>query len=179
MPNGLLNNLIGYWGLDEASGANNATDKHTNGLTLTQYNSPGAATGKIYTNARTFSGSAGSTQHFRRTSETATVTGDVDFTIAAWVYLSSTSVGQVIACKLGSLSEYIMYYDNSVSRFKFGVSVNGSDVYEATASNFGAPSTGTWYLVVGWHDAQNNQLGISINAGTANTVASETEQESI
>ena len=170
MANGLLNNLIGYWGLDEAAGANNATDKHSGGLTLTQYNSPASDTGKVYSTARTANG-ATNNRHFRRTSETATQTGDVDFTLGAWVYPAVTNVSQVVVCKLGDLSEYIMYYDSAVSRWKFGVSVNGSDVYEVTASNFGAPSANAWYSVVGWHDSVNNLLGVSINNGTANTTA--------
>ncbi len=39
------------------------------------------------------------------------------------------------------------------------------------ADNFGVPSTATYYLVHGWHDSINDELGISVNAGIANTTA--------
>ncbi len=65
--------------LNEAAGANNALDLHTNGLTLTQTSSPGSDTGKVYSTARTFDGAF---DYFTRNSETLLQTGDVDFTIA-------------------------------------------------------------------------------------------------
>ena len=78
--NGLLTNLVGYWGLDEAAGANNALDKHSNALTLTQTGSPGSAAGKVYAGSRTFDGSG---QQFSRASATSLQMGDLDFAIAA------------------------------------------------------------------------------------------------
>ena len=39
------------------------------------------------------------------------------------------------------------------------------------ATTFGAVSTGTWMLVVAYHDAASDLLGISVNAGAFDTVA--------
>ena len=94
--NGLLTNLAAYWGLDEAGGANNALDKHTNALTLTQVASPGSASGIVYARARAFDGI---NNYFYRASETLLQSGDIDFAIAAWVFLTSSGVKKSIACK--------------------------------------------------------------------------------
>lgn len=168
VSNGLLNNLIAYWALDEASGANNALDKHSNGLTLTQANSPGSATGKVYSGARTLNGS---NQSFSRTSETLLQTGDVDVTFAAWVYLSSVSINHAIINKYVPYvnEEFVLYYNyNDWYPAPYFTWIFGSGVVRAT--DFGAASANTWYLVIAWHDAANNQLGISVN-GTETTTS--------
>lgn len=170
--NGLLNNLVAYWGLDEAGGANNALDKHSHGLTVAQVASPGSNTGKVYVGARTFDGS---TQYFSRADDIYTSTGDVDFTIAAWVYLSGVTTNQIIVAKTGSTFEYALLYvrdDSSPNnRFGFYVSSNGSTLTTHQANTFGAASANTWYLVIAHHDAANNQIGICVNAGTPDTVS--------
>ena len=171
--NGLLNNLVGYWGLDEAGGANNALDKHSGARTLTHTASPGSNTGKVYAGARTFNGS----QYFTRTSETATQSGDNDLTWAAWVYLETLSANSIIIAKYdtSSAKEFILFYNFSdhatQNRFALIVSSDGSATTSLDATTFGAPSSGTWYFVCAWHDAANNQIGISVNNGTANTAS--------
>lgn len=171
MTNGLLNNLVGYWGLDEASGANNALDKHTGARTLTQVASPGSSTGKVYAGARTFNGS---TQYFNRASETALQGGDNDLTVSAWVYLTSTAADQIIVTKAEGDEEYYLYYQSSSNRFVFAVN-DGAETYtEVLANNFGAVSTSTWYFVSGSHNATSNQISVSVNAGTADTASHST-----
>jgi hypothetical protein len=166
--NGLLNNLIGYWGLDEAAGANNALDKHSNALTLTHAASPGSSTGKVYAGARTLNGS---TQSFSRTSETLLQSGDVDYTLAAWVYLSAVNINHAIVSKYVPYidEEFILYYNyNDWAPAPYFTWIFGGGVVRATS--FGAASANTWYLVVAWHDSVANQLGISVN-GTENTAS--------
>lgn len=178
MPNGLLNSLIAYWGLDESGGANNALDKHSNSLTLTQSGSPGSGTGKVYSGARTFSGSG---QYFQRTSSALLQTGDVDFTVAAWVYLTDTSYNSAIVGKFSggtNSQEWLLYYNyndwtpgNCYTLIACPASGNiGYDI-ACRATTFGAPTVNSWHLVILWHDATNQQLGICIDNGTPDTVA--------
>lgn len=166
--NGLLNALIAYWPGNEASG--NALDLHTNGLTLTG-NSPSipAASGIVYATARNY---GASTFYHYRNDETLVSCGDVDFTLAAWIYLNSlanTSMGKDSGGSGGR--EYMLGYNHAVTRYQWRVSDNGVSWAIVNADNYGAPASGAWHLLVGWHDAANNQIGISIDGGTPNTVA--------
>lgn len=162
--NGLLTNLIAYWPLNEAGGANNALDLHASGLTLTQAASPGSAAGIVYGGARTFNGS---TQYFSRTSESLLQTGNVDFTFAAWVY--RTGAGGVFLGKdegpfIGR--EYYLYVDATVSEFAIfkagptGMSVLGAGV-----------SQGIWNLIFAWHNATNGTVNIQVNNGEVATTS--------
>lgn len=166
--NGLLANLVAYWKLDEDSG--NAIDAHTNGLTLTGNSSeiPGAA-GIVYASARNYSAS---TYYHYRNDEALLSLGDVDCTIAAWVYL--TSLANASIGKDGGESgnrEYVIAYNHSALRFQTLFSPDGSSWGTVSADALGAPSSGVWYLLVAWHDALNNQIGIQINNGTSDTAS--------
>lgn len=166
MTNSLLTNLIGYWGLDEASGANNALDKHTGARTLTQVASPGSSTGKVYAGARTFNGS---TQYFSRASETSLQGGDNDITFAAWVYLTSNSSEKAIVSKNDINQEYFLTYDSGYDRFSFMVNDGAGHATSVLANTFGSPALNTWHFVTAIHDAVNNQIKISVNNGTFDT----------
>lgn len=161
--NGLLNNLIAYWPLNEAAGANDALDLHSNGLTLTQNSSPGSAAGKVYAGARTFDGRA---DYFSRASEALLQTGDVDFTFAAWVYL--TGAGGLVFGKDNNSPdrEYYLYADASVTQFV----VFKTGPAEMPVAGAGVTAN-TWALVFAWHDAGNNLVGIQIDNGTPATAA--------
>src|SRR3990167_1866569 len=104
--------------------------------------------------------------------------GDIDFTIAGWVYLDTTpaSVATMgILGKWASLNlEYNLYVDNTggTIRFKFDVRDTGDTATTtATASTFGTPSTATWYFIVAYHNATTNLIGISVNNGAFDTAA--------
>ncbi len=79
--NGLLNNLIAHWKLDESSG--NRADSHTNGLTLTDNDTVPSATGKVYGLAADIE--IGNTEWLSRVSESLLQFGDIDFSFDAWV----------------------------------------------------------------------------------------------
>jgi hypothetical protein len=166
----LTDNLVSFWSLDEASG--NALDAHgSNTLTETS-GTIASATGKV-SGARDFE--AGDTEHFEIADNASLSTGDIDYTIAAWVQLESLATG-TIAAKFGTTGnqrEWRFYYDATASRFRLSVSPTGASAGTVTASadTFGVPSTGTWYHVVAWHDSVNNLVGISVNGGTADTTA--------
>lgn len=159
----LTNNLAAYWKLDEASGtrvdsvgANNLTD----GNTVTQ------AVGKVV-NAAQFT-SANS--EYLSIADNATLsTGDIDFTIACWVYFDALGTMEYIVQKFdnsgGAGEEFRLFYDSSVNRFRWAV---GSST-TVLANTFGAPSTGTWYFITCYHDSIANSIGIAVNNGTADT----------
>jgi Concanavalin A-like lectin/glucanases superfamily len=162
----LTDSLISYWKLDESSG--DALDAHgTNDLT--DNNTVGSASGKI-NGARDFEAANG--EYFSRADNAGLSTGDIDFTFAAWVNAESLSGFPVVANKgwagSGGGREWILYYRTDASRFRFAVE---NETAEVDANTLGAASTGTWYHVVCWHDSVNNQIGIAVNGGSADTAA--------
>lgn len=161
--NGLLNNLIAYWKMDEASGS--ALDAHANGLTMTQNASPGSAAGLVYAGARTFNGSS---QYFYRTNSSIVQTGNVDFTWSAWVRTGASLplFAPIMTKGRGSL-EYSLYYQASYGYNKFRFEVHdGSNLKTIGASSPSPASVDTWYMVTGWHDSVLDTINIQINDGT-------------
>jgi hypothetical protein len=67
--------------------------------------------------------------------------------------------------------EYLLFWNNSTDRFNWLVSSDGVGNTPVIASTFGAPSLATWYQIICWHDAAANQIGISVNDGSANTAS--------
>jgi hypothetical protein len=170
----LIDNLISYWKLDEASG--DAVDAHGSN-DLTDNATVGADASGVINGARDFE--AGNSEYFSRADNADLSTGDVDFSFAAWVKFESLGGFPVIASKYGSGAdrEWFCFLNSTggggdgTLLFRVTDSVGGSTT--VSASTFGALSTGTWYHVVVWHDATANQIGISVN-DTANTAAHST-----
>lgn len=167
----LTDGLESYWPLNEASG--NAIDVHgSNDLTETS-GTIAAATGKI-SGARDFE--AGDSENFRAASSASLTTGDIDFTVSAWVMLESTGDNREIVCKFNaggdSASEFKLDYGSAADRFRFVVRVaSGGSNGTVTDTVLGAPSLATWYFLVAWHDAGANTLNLQINNGTVDSVS--------
>lgn len=172
----LLTSLVSYWKLDEASG--NALDAHGSN-DLTDNNTVGAGTG-IINNGRDFD--EASREYFSKSDNADLSTGDIDFTFQAWIKpetIARNAYDTVIAKWSGSNLEYLLYFYETAlfapggqsKKVIFAVSNDGSASTLVVASTFGDLSAGTWYCVHGWHDSVNNQIGISVNAGTADTAA--------
>ncbi len=163
----VIDNLIAYYPLDEASGS--GIDAHTGGLNLAEVSgSIGAASGLV-SGARDFE--AGDSEALQLDNAAFALTGD--FTIAGWVNAESLSTNTVAARWLATGNQRCYSLDYASSRFRFLVTTNGASgtAAIATGNTFGAASTGTWYFVAGWHDAVNDQLGVSVNAGTPDLVS--------
>lgn len=158
-------NLISHWKLDEASG--NALDSHgSNELTETS-GTIGTAAGKVG-NARDLE--AGDTEYFSIADNDDLSTGDVAFTLGGWVNLESKGAARIIASKgAGPVSdantEFQLFYSAASDRFAFAVANGTADVV-VVATDFGSPSTSTWYFVLGWHDPVANKIYISVNNST-------------
>lgn len=159
----LTDNLVSYWKMDEASG--DAVDAHGSN-TLADNNTVGSGTGKI-NNARDFE--SGSNEYFSIADNADLSTGDIDFTIQVWVNLESKGFNPIVAKWGGTSQEYLLWYRSDQDKFELLVTHDGSTSAFVRAATFGAPSTGTWYCVHAWHDATGNQLGIAVNAGSADT----------
>ena len=162
----LLTSLVGYWKLDEASGTRN--DSHGSNH-LTDNNTVTQATGK-QGNAAQFT--RANSESLSITDNAALSTGDIDFTIAAWVYLDSKpGAGMTVASKDASgQREFALDWLNTSDAFRFFIT-NNAGTFRIIPDSIGAKSASTWYFLVGWHDAAANTVNIQINNGTIYSLA--------
>ena len=170
--NGLLNNLIAYWPGDEVAG--NALDAHTNALHLTDINTVTSNPGNVYLLARQYT--RANVEYHRHIDDPLLSCGNTDITWAAWVYLGSKPGTQmrIMAKHDGASiagSEYALSWINTTDRFRLEGYLSPATTPTVSATTFGAPALGTWYLVIAHHDAVNDQLGISVNDGVIDTAA--------
>lgn len=168
----LLTGLAAYWKMDEASGTR--ADSTANAQTLTDNNTVTSAAGKV-SNAGDFE--LDNTEYLSHVDSATLSMGDVDFTIAGWVKLESKGafdggivVKDGVGIANGATCEYGLLVDTAAQdRFRFCVG-NNTTFTNVSANNLGSPSLATWYFIVAWHDSVNNEIGIQINNGTADTV---------
>ena len=160
----LLTSLISYWTLDEASGTRNDTHGTNH---LSDNNTVTQASGKLG-NAAQFT--SANLEHLGLADNTDISTGDIDFTLAAWVYLDTTPAQAEIASKGGAVDiDWYLDYILASDRFRFYV--EGGSAASVLANSFGAPSTATWYYVIAWHDATANTINIQVNNGTVDSTS--------
>jgi hypothetical protein len=168
----LLSSLISYWKLDEASGTR--ADSHgTNDLTDAV--STASAAGKINNAADLERGDG----DYLYIGDNASIsTGDIDFTFSIWVKVESLPGGGNLYAIISQDDwsgftdrAHLLYLDGTSNKIIWDVFGAAGSIGQVTANNFGALTTGVWYHIVCWHDAVNNQVGIKINDGTADTVA--------
>jgi hypothetical protein len=161
----LTDNLISFWEMEASSGTR--YDAH-NGNDLTDNNSVTSATG-IVGNAADFE--SGNSEYLSVADNASLSVGDIDFTWALWIKLESKiGGGYMIFSKTASSStiEYELRCDGDAI-ISMEKSADGSTEQRATWGS--ALGTGTWYFVIGYHDAGSNELGISINNGTMVTAS--------
>lgn len=161
--------LVGCWDLGEASG--NAIDDSGNGNDLTANNAPGQSTGiGGVGNSRTFNGT---NQFFSHTSNSNLQFGDTDWSIAIWAYIANNTQEYQLMSKDNSTTgnrEFLVYYSGTNGNFRASICAAVDDCINVVASTFGVPTNNTWHMVfVGWNSTAN-QLRISIDDGTVNTV---------
>lgn len=156
----LTDSLIGVW----CEASDPTTDESGNGETLTNNNSVGTTTGVVGT-AATFT--AASSQYLNHADDASLSTGDIDFTLQAWVYITTKTDFSTIIAKRES-PEFVLVYRSSSDTFQayFGANLIGTSLPDNSA-----PALNTWALVHFWHDSVNNLIGISINAGTPVTAS--------
>lgn len=167
----LLDNLEGYWRLEESSGTR--YDQSKNGNHMTANNSPGQTVGKVGNCATLTSASS---QFMSAPSNSSIQVGDIPFTISCWVKASTLGSDRTIISKYDNNNnkrEWSLGYLFSNLRFRFIVSSDGGSVNTSSvlADALGAPSVGVWYFVVAWHDPDANTVNIQVNNGTANSAS--------
>ena len=163
----LSDNLISYYSLDEASG--DAIDAHsTNDLTETS-GTIASASGKVG-NCRDFE--VGDTEYFTIADNTDFSTGDITFSMFAWVNAEDGGFYPGIIGKdnFPTAREYRLYLHTNSLTPRLGVSSDGVnlDGIVAWGSNL---STATWYFIAAGHSASANEIWISVDGGTPVTSA--------
>ncbi len=169
--NGLLNNLIAFWPGDEVAG--NAMDLHINALHLTDVNTVTSNPGHVYGTARQYT-AATLEYHTRPGDDVLLSMGDVDCTLACWVYLGSKPATTRFMAKfqaVGGGREYLLGFEGGATdRFRWLVRNIADTGYGIVLANtLGSPSLSTWYLVVGSHDSVANAMTVSVNNGAVDT----------
>jgi Concanavalin A-like lectin/glucanases superfamily len=167
----LTDSLDGHYALDEASGTR--LDSTANSYDLTESGgTTSSTTGKI-SSAAVFT--AVSDRFLVASASSIYQYADTDFTIQAWVNLTTKSATQRIITKFGaSHGEYQLRYNSGADTFEFyvwGTSGYGSQGLVSTSSGI---STGTWYHLICHHDATANEIAITTNAGTPVTTSHST-----
>lgn len=158
-----FDNIVSYWKLDEFSDKSGAVTRAdsvgTN--TLIETTAVKSITGKISLSPL-FTTVGGSVLYSNDTASLST--GDIDYTIAGWLYLTSLP-----ATDASFISKYLTAGDQREYRFN----VNAAGLLEFRVSGNGTASTAvnsavtiaaeTWYYVIGWHDSVNNKIYIQVN----------------
>ncbi|MES2623393.1 MAG: fibronectin type III domain-containing protein [Patescibacteria group bacterium] len=165
----LTDNLMGFWNLNETSGSR-ASSIGSN--TLTEQGGTVSSAAGIISNAALFTGA----NYLSITDNTALSSGNIDFTISGWVYLTDKTANRAIVSKwnssVGSGREYDLIYISSSDRFSFTTSSDGTTVEgNLFANSFGSPSLNTWYFVTAWHDSVNDTVNIQVNNGTVDSAS--------
>jgi hypothetical protein len=167
----LTTSLISFYELGEAAGATRVDSVVASGNDLTDHATVAQVVGKVG-NAAGFTNA--SSQYLSHADNASLSTGNIDFEVCAWVYITGSVVMPVIMSKYTDTThrEYFLYYDNFAQRFSFIVyNSSGTQVGIVAANTFGMPSASTWYLVNAYYDSVHSLVGISVNAGAADTSA--------
>jgi hypothetical protein len=151
----LIDNLVSYYKLDEASG--NALDAHsTNDLTDT--NTVGTATGKI-NNGRDFE--SGSTEYFFRSSAIVT---SLPISVGCWIKLESTGDQVIFSLDASSGTEILEFIVNAGKLSIFYNTSGGGGFVVAGSTTL---SSGVWYYASFSAESASSQLYINgVSEGT-------------
>lgn len=160
----LTTDLVAYWHLDEASGTRYDAISTND---LTDHNTVGQNTGKI-DQAAEFED--GNNERLTIADNAALSGGDVDFTIAAWVYIT-TNENDFVLGKFGAAGdrEYRIRYIDTTGNLIWHVSADCTNFDQIDTNT--SISLNAWNYVIAWHDATNNEISIQLNNGTVETTA--------
>lgn len=161
----LNTDLIAFWKMDETSGTRVDSEPTGTPQDLTDNNTVASATGKIVNAGRYVSANS---ESLTRANSADLSTGDIDFTISAWVVVTtSTNVQRIILSKTesGPGDEYALYMVSS-GNFAFFIA-NGAS-YRIVTNNTSIV-VGNYYHVVCWHNAAGDTVNIRVNDSTTAT----------
>lgn len=157
---------VAHWALDEASGTRYDSIGSED---LTDNNTVTALAGK-FSNAADFEASNG--EYLSAADSTVNSLGNTDWMYRCWIKAETLASFPVVLAKrdsTDSFNTYALYYDTSANKLTWNVALYSG--FSTVVQWGSALSTGTWYLVHVWHDATANEIGISVDAGTAVTTS--------
>jgi hypothetical protein len=157
-PSPLLTDLVAYWKLDDLTWSDSVGSND-----LTNNGSVTVGTPKVGAGSASFDAT-----NYLSVTSTSFQTGNIDFTLACWIYPRSVSGIKGILNKYESVTdqrEYQLF--TSGTSVQFVVSSQGVIGFN---SNVATPtstiSLNTWYFVVAWHDATAQTINIQVDNGT-------------
>lgn len=149
----LPDSLVAFWKLEEASGI--------------RFDSivPGTGNAALFTETNS---------EFLSIADNADLSvGNVDFTIACWVFLTTTPTvngnNYNVVAKRGAALEYRLVITDGLDQACWETS--GGFVI---ATSFGGLSANTWHFIVVWHDSVADTVNIQVNNGTIDSSANTT-----
>ena len=163
----LIDGLISYWKLDEASGTRN--DSHSTNH-LTDNATVGSGTGKV-NNAADFIAANG---EFLSLADNADVSfADDALTFNLWGRPDDTGVTRTLFGKWSAAGDAptLEYALRRLSGNVFDWRVGNGSGTNTNKSHSQAVSSATWYMVTVMHDPAANVIGISVNGGAFETAA--------
>jgi cysteine-rich repeat protein len=157
-----------HWSFDEGTGST-AADTSGNLHTATLDSGASWAAGRVGAHALAVGGTSTGTASFA----SPVVNTAHPFSVSAWVRLDSLSGYQTVVSSDGSrISGFYLQLRADTGRFAFtrhtGDSTSSSLAYAGAAT---APTTGTWYHLVGVQDVASSQLRLYVNGALAGSVA--------
>lgn len=165
----LYTSLVAYWKMDEASG--DRADS-VGASTLVDNSGVGSATGLVYSNAASFV--SAESDNLTVANNAAISAGDIDFWVATWVYMTALVAWSVIVHK-GNVNSVLSEYEwgllrsSTTTQYAFWLS-NGSSGKQLSFPT-GTVALDSWVLLVAYHDAANDLVGVSANGAAPTTSA--------
>lgn len=154
----LLDDIAGYWKMEEGSGTNRNDEVGSNDLTPGIL--PNAGTGIINNGSDFVPASFTFTEN--ADNSTFSMGSGVDFTISTWVKTDASPNYQLVYAKDSVALEYhLRLYGGGDNKFHFLVNAGAADLTGTTNI-----STGTWYHIVVTYDGTNLRM---YNNGTLET----------
>lgn len=152
----LWTNCVAAWKLSDL------TDATGRGNTLTNNNSATFNTGKIgnavYLTAASF-------QTLSRASNSDLAQGNIDFTVAGWLWRGADATGVIVSKfndSAGNREFAVEYNTNGSLRF-YVWDGSGNQAFADWGSVL---SLSTWHCFVAWHDASSDTVFLQVNNGT-------------
>jgi hypothetical protein len=100
-------------------------------------------------------------------------TGDIDFSFVTWVKLTATTAYYGVITKWGgsaATNDYVLWYYHDVGKYEMDVERGDEGGLISVLSDVVSAPT-DWNMIACGHDSVNNNIWISINAGTALTTS--------
>src|SRR5262245_6241444 len=155
----LLSGLLDYWALSDLTSVNSHS--------LTNVNAATFVTGKLGNCTQLVRASV---QHLDLTPFTGLRPGNSSLTVQAWAWADSDASFRIITGiwgGVGNQKEWCLRRD--AGGLAFTVSNDGAA--EVVVNNGAAPTVGTWYHLLGWHDAAADTVNLRVNGGTVVSAA--------